>query len=174
MSDIEKRCEAIRLILSDVDGVLTDGVVSYNNQGIESKRFHIRDGLGIKLWQKAGYEFGIVTGRSSQIVRLRASELDISIVRQSVSRKWDAVQEIIGPLGLDADQVCYIGDDLPDLPVITRVGLGVTVAGAPAELIENAHHVTEHQGGDGAVREIIEMILKQQRRWNSIIQHYLI
>lgn len=174
MSDIEKRCEVVRLILSDVDGVLTDGVVSYDNHGIESKRFHIRDGLGIKLWQKAGHEFGLVTGRSSQVVRVRASELDISIVRQGVIRKWDAVQEIIGSLQLRAEQVCFIGDDLPDLPVIRQVGLGVTVADASKELQENAHYVTEHRGGDGAVREIIEMILKQQRRWNSIIQHYLI
>jgi len=174
MSEIEKRCEQIQLILSDVDGVLTDGAVSYDNQGIESKRFHIRDGLGIRLWQKAGHKFGIVTGRSSQIVRMRASELDVTIIRQGVSGKWDAVHEIMLSCKLEKHQVCFIGDDLPDLSAVRQVGFGVTVADASEELRENAHYVTERRGGCGAVREVIEMILKHQRRWDSVVQRFLV
>jgi len=169
----DPRCEPIRLILSDVDGVLTDGGVIFDNQGIETKRFFIRDGMGIKLWQQAGYRFGIVTGRSSHIVQLRAAELNIDLVRQGMSEKTAAVEEILRQLSLDWNQLCYIGDDLPDLPVIRRAGLGVAVADAAAEVRERAGYVTSAVGGAGAVRELVEMILKEQRRWDDLIQRYL-
>lgn len=165
--------EPIRLILSDVDGVLTDGGVIFDNQGIETKRFFIRDGMGIKLWQQAGHRFGIVTGRSSHIVQLRAAELNIDLVRQGMSEKTSAVEEILRQLNLDWQQLCYIGDDLPDLPVIRRAGLGVAVADAAAEVRERADYVTTAVGGAGAVRELVEMILKEQRRWDDLIQRYL-
>lgn len=169
----EPLCEPIRLILSDVDGVLTDGGVIFDNQGIETKRFFIRDGMGIKLWQQAGHRFGIVTGRSSHIVQLRAAELNIDLVRQGMSEKTSAVEEILRQLNLDWQQLCYIGDDLPDLPVIRRAGLGVAVADAAAEVRERADYVTTAVGGAGAVRELVEMILKEQRRWDDLIQRYL-
>jgi len=170
---IEQRCEAIELVLADVDGVLTNGGIIFDNQGIETKQFHIRDGLGIRLWQRAGYKFGMVTGRSSHIVKLRAAELGVEIVRQTAEDKLPVVAEIVGQLGLEMRQVCYIGDDLPDLPVIAAVGLGVAVAGACAETRQAAHYVTTARGGEGAVRETIETILKAQKRWQDLLQKYL-
>ena len=171
--NLQPRCEPIELFLSDVDGVLTDGRVVYDNQGIETKHFHIRDGLGIRLWQKAGYRFGLVTLRSSHIVRARAAELGIDIVRQGTGDKLVTVREILTELGLSPRQVCYLGDDLPDLSVVREMGLGVAVADACAELREEADYVTDAPGGRGAVRETIEMILKAQLRWNDVIRPYL-
>ncbi len=171
--ELEPKCRSIELMLADVDGVLTDGCVEFDNQGIETKRFHVRDGLGIKLWQKAGNRFGIVTQRSSQIVKMRASELGVTIVRQGSEDKLTTLREIQAELDLEAEQVCYIGDDLPDLPVIRAVGLGVAVADAAAEVRQSADFVTHLPGGSGAVRETIEMILKAQRRWDDFVQTYM-
>jgi YrbI family 3-deoxy-D-manno-octulosonate 8-phosphate phosphatase len=170
--DLDKRCQPIELILSDVDGVLTDGRVIYDNQGIELKRFHIRDGMGVRLWQKAGYRFGVITQRSSQIVKMRAAELDVTLVRQGTKDKLATLYEILEELGLSAAQTCYIGDDLPDLPSVRAVGLGVAVADACEELRQVAAYKTRAAGGVGAVRETIEMILKAQRRWEDVIQPY--
>ena len=169
---LEERCQPIELILADVDGVLTDGRLEFDNQGIESKRFHVRDGLGVKLWQKAGYRFGVITTRSSQVVKQRAAELNVELVRQGAEDKLATAQEILAELDLDPQAVCYIGDDLPDLPVVRSVGLGVAVADACWELREAADHVTTSCGGAGAVREIVELILKAQRRWDDVIQAY--
>lgn len=169
---LEQRCQPIELILADVDGVLTDGRVVINNQGIETKLFHIRDGMGIRLWQKAGYRFGVLTLRSSQLVKMRAAELDISIVRQGASDKRATMFQIVEELGLAPAHACYIGDDLPDLPAVRAVGLGVAVADACEELRQAAHYVTSLRGGCGAVREVIELILKTQNRWEEAIQPY--
>jgi len=169
---LEERCQSIELVLSDVDGVLTDGHLDFDNQGIETKRFYIRDGLGIKLWQKAGYRFGVVTTRSSQIVKQRAAEMQISIIRQGAEDKLATVREIIKQQNLTPPAVCYIGDDLPDMPAASLVGLGVAVADACLELRETAHYVTTAPGGRGAVREVIEMILRAQRRWDDVVQAY--
>ena len=111
----DDRCKGIELILSDVDGVMTDGGIIYDTHGVEIKRFHVRDGLGIKLWQKAGFRFGILTSRSSQSVRLRAAELGVDLLRQGCEEKLPAAQQIMQELRLKPAQVCYIGDDLPDL-----------------------------------------------------------
>jgi len=170
---LDQRCQSIELILADVDGVLTGGGIVFDNQGIETKQFHIRDGLGIRLWQRAGYKFGLVTGRTSNIVRMRAAELGIEIVRQTAEDKLPAVQEILSELGIAPEKVCYIGDDLPDVPAVRAAGLGVAVADACPELREAAHHVTSLRGGEGAVRELIETILKAQRRWDGLIQKYV-
>src|SRR6185369_13366346 len=110
-------CRPVELILSDVDGVLTDGGIWYDNQGVELKAFHIRDGLGIKLWRRAGFRFGVLTARTSNIVKLRAGELGIDLVRQGCEDKLPAAQEMIRDCGLTPEKVCYIGDDLTDLPV---------------------------------------------------------
>lgn len=169
---IDQRCQAIELICVDVDGVLTDGRLVFDNQGVESKVFHIRDGLGIRLWQRAGGKFGIITGRSSHVVELRAAELGIELVRQGIENKLAVLREMLRELGLRAEQACYVGDDLPDLPVVRRVGLGVAVADAAAELREAAHWVTTLPGGHGAVREVIERILKAQGRWSTLLQSY--
>jgi 3-deoxy-D-manno-octulosonate 8-phosphate phosphatase (KDO 8-P phosphatase) len=170
--NIDERCQPIRLILSDVDGVLTDGRIIINNEGIETKLFHVRDGMGIRLWQKAGYRFGLITLRSSQIVKLRVAELGIDIVRQGIENKQTAMRQILTELRLTPSQACYIGDDLPDLSAMRNAGLGVAVADACEELRKLAHYVTTLPGGAGAVRETIELILKSQRRWDDLIQTF--
>jgi len=171
--DLDQRCQPIELILSDVDGVLTDGRIVMDNQGIETKRFHIRDGMGIRLWQKAGYHFGLITLRSSQAVKTRAAELGIEIVRQGARNKLATLREILDELDMESRQVCYVGDDLPDLAAIRAVGVGVAVADACKEVRRAADCVTAAAGGAGAVRETIEMILKAQRRWDEAIQAYM-
>lgn len=170
---VAQRCQAIELLLCDVDGVLTDGRVILDNQGIETKQFHIRDGLGIQLWQRCGFQFGLITGRSSHVLKLRAAELGIQIVRQGAEDKLAVAQGIISELKLRPEQVAYIGDDLPDLPVVRHVGLGIAVADACAELKQAAHHVTTTAGGCGAVREAIELLLKSQRLWDDAIAAYM-
>jgi YrbI family 3-deoxy-D-manno-octulosonate 8-phosphate phosphatase len=169
---IDVLCRKIELILSDVDGVLTDGAIEYNNQGIESKRFHVHDGLAIRLWQRAGYRFGILTARSSHIVKLRAAELEVDLVRQGFEDKMPVAMELIADCGLTPSQVCYIGDDLPDLPLIRTVGLGIAVANARPEVKEAADYVTETPGGSGAVREAVEVVLKAKMEWDELIRRY--
>ena len=170
---LEARCQQIEMILSDVDGVLTDGGVVFDNEGIETKKFHIRDGLGIKLWMRAGFQFGIITARTSHIVKVRASELGLDLVRQGFEEKLTIAREIMDDHNLSADQVCFIGDDLTDIPVIKSVGLGVAVSDAAGEVIEAADHVTKLGGGQGAVRELVETVLKSKKRWVDVIQRYL-
>jgi 3-deoxy-D-manno-octulosonate 8-phosphate phosphatase (KDO 8-P phosphatase) len=166
-------CRRVELILSDVDGVLTDGGIWYDNQGVELKAFHIRDGLGIKLWQRAGFSFGLLTARTSHIVKVRAQELGINLVRQGFENKLPAAQDILRELRLDPEQACYIGDDLTDLPVIRHVGLGVAVADAVAEVRSAAAYITKSPGGRGAVRELIELVLKTKSRWEDVVQRYV-
>ncbi len=171
--NLNDACRRVELILSDVDGVLTDGTIWYDNQGVELKGFHIRDGLGIKLWQRAGFRFGVLTARTSHIVKLRAGELGIDIVRQGFEDKLPTALEIIRDCGLRPEQACYIGDDLTDLPVIRSVGLGAAVADAAAEVRSAAGFVTKLPGGKGAVRELVETILKAKSRWDDAVQRYM-
>jgi 3-deoxy-D-manno-octulosonate 8-phosphate phosphatase (KDO 8-P phosphatase) len=169
---LDDRARPIRMILSDVDGVLTNGRIYLDNQGIEAKAFHIRDGLGIRLWQKAGFRFGLISQRSSQGLKVRAAELGIEIVRQAVSDKLSTVKQLMAEYSLSTRQICYLGDDLPDLAVIRAVGLGVAVADACAEVREAAAFVATAAGGAGAVRETIELLLKAQHRWDDVLQAY--
>jgi len=168
----DEKLQSIRLILSDVDGVLTNGGIYFDNQGIEAKQFHIRDGLGIRMWQKAGHRFGIITGRSSHIVQVRAGELEVDIIRQGFEQKTPAVLELMQEFELEAREICYIGDDLIDLGPIQMVGLGVAVADAAAEVRQTADMTTQAVGGNGAVRETIERILKAQHRWEELVASY--
>ena len=168
----EQQAEKIRLILSDVDGVLTDGFITFDNQGIETKNFHVRDGMGIKLWKNSGFEFGILTARSSHIVKLRASEMGIDLVRQGFEDKLPVALQIFDQMSLEADQVCYIGDDLTDVQVLKHVGIAVAVADAAKEVKDVADLVTDLPGGRGAVREVVEKLLKSQGRWDDIIRRY--
>ncbi len=168
----EDRCKNIELILSDIDGVLTDGGIIFDNHGIETKRFHIRDGLGIKLWQRAGYRFGVLTARSSHIVKIRMGELGVDIVRQGFENKLPTAQAVMQELKLRPDQLCFIGDDLPDLPVMHYVGLAIAVADAAPDVVAASHCQTVLPGGQGAVREAIEMILKVKGRWKDLVRKY--
>ena len=169
---IDPLCEPIRLILSDVDGVLTDGRIVFDNQGIESKNFHVRDGLGIRLWTEAGFRFGIITSRSSHIVKVRCDELGIDLVRQGLKEKLPVARKIMDELHLQPQQVAYIGDDLPDLAIMNEVGLAIAVADAADDVIAAAQLVTKRAGGQGAVREAIETILKSKKRWKEIVRKF--
>ncbi len=168
---LDLRMQQIQMILSDVDGVLTDGGITYDNQGIETKTFHVRDGLGIKLWQRSGHKFGIITARSSHIVKLRMTELGVEIVRQGASDKLAVGMQLIADAGLTPEQACYIGDDLSDLNLLSKVGLAVTVADGVEEAKSVAHVTTKSAGGKGAMRELVEMILKSQKRWEELVSN---
>jgi 3-deoxy-D-manno-octulosonate 8-phosphate phosphatase (KDO 8-P phosphatase) len=154
------KAKRIRMILSDVDGVLTDGTIEIDHQGNESKRFSTVDGYGIRCWFQAGYSFGLITGRKSECVMHRAKDLGIEIVRLGTFAKREAVEEIANEQHLSLEQIAYIGDDLPDLPAIQVVGLGVTVPDAPEELKNAAHYITQYRGGYGAVRDLINKIME--------------
>lgn len=169
---LDARMQSIKLILSDVDGVMTDGGITYDNQGIETKTFHVRDGMGIKLWQKTGHQFGVITARSSHIVKLRMDELGVDFIRQGTDQKLAAAQQIIGELNLETQNVCYIGDDLTDVGLMKSVGISASVADAADDVKKVADYVTKSAGGKGAIRELIEMILKSQKRWNELLQGY--
>ena len=169
---LHERLAQVKLLLLDVDGVLTDGGVIWNNEGIEQKTFHIRDGLGIRLWQRAGGRTGIVTGRASRVVQLRAEELGIGIVRQGVDDKLETTAAILAECGMTWEQAAFVGDDLPDLAVMMRCGVGVAVANACPEVVEAAAIVTRQPGGQGAVREVIEQMLKARGSWEAIVRRY--
>ena len=171
MSFTEK-CRRIRMILSDVDGVLTDGGVILSDVGDRLVQFHIRDGLGIRIWQESGGQFGLVTGRDLSAVRFRAEKLSIDIVRQGVRDKLRVVDEILAEHQLQREEVCFLGDDLPDLPVIRAVGLGVAVADAAEEVRQGADYITSVPGGRGAVREAIELLMKNAGRWDEATSQF--
>ncbi|MCA9238317.1 MAG: HAD-IIIA family hydrolase [Planctomycetales bacterium] len=170
--NLAARCVPIQLILTDVDGVLTDGSVILDDRGVQTLRFHIRDGLGGKLWQRAGGRLGIVTGRKTDALSRRAADLEVDLMRQGVADKLPVVEEICRELGLAAEQVAYLGDDLPDVQPIRFAGLGVAVADAVSEVRAAADYVTSVPGGGGALRELIELILQNTNRWEETIAHY--
>jgi len=164
--------QKIKLLLLDVDGVLTDGKLYYGNSGEEMKGFDIQDGLGIKLLQKGNIQVGIITGRMSSLLQRRADELGISPVIQGREDKLTALYELLPSLGITLDEIAFIGDDLPDLAVIKRVGLGITVANASSTLAAEANWQTVSTGGNGAVREVAEMILIAQEKFSEIVGQY--
>ncbi len=167
------RCSSVDWLLLDVDGVLTDGAIILDDQGVETKHFYVRDGSAIALWRQAGHRVAILSGRSAPLVERRAAELGIAPVLQGASRKGEAFNAFLRDQGIDARQVCYVGDDLPDLPVLRVAGLSACPADAAPEVREAVHMVATAPGGRGAVREIIEVILKQQGTWESLVAGYL-
>lgn len=167
------RAKAIRLLLLDVDGVLTDGRLYYGNQGEELKAFNIQDGLGIKLLQRNDIRVGIITGRSSALLARRAAELGIDLVVQGREDKLTALEEILETEDYQMDEIAFLGDDLPDVAVIRRVGLGATVANGRQFVADQALYQTETAGGHGAVRELAEIILTAQGKLESTLAEYL-
>lgn len=165
-------CAQIELILSDVDGVMTDGGIHVLDDGRQMMTFHIRDGMGVRLWREAGKRFGIVTGRNLEGVRKRAQDLKLDIVKLGVDEKLSVVDEIAADSGLRREQVCFIGDDLLDLAAIRAVGLGVAVADAVEDVRHAAKYVTSVPGGQAPVREVVELILKNTGRWDEVTQRY--
>ena len=170
--DLSERVARVEVLLLDVDGVLTDGSIVYTDRGEELKRFHVRDGSGLKLWRLAGNRAAIVSGRSSPAVERRAKELGVAPVLQGRDDKLAALVELLATLNVTADRVCAIGDDLPDLPVLRQVGVAVAVSDACPELRAAADYVTQIPGGHGAVREAIEWLLRLQGRWDECVQRY--
>ena len=170
--DLAARCGPIELLLVDVDGVLTDGVIAVDDQGVETKHFHVRDGSALNLWRKSGKRAAILSGRWAPLVDRRAAELGIAPVIQGAAQKGEPFRALIRELGLDARQVCYVGDDLPDLPVLAAVGLAACPADAAEEVRAIAHLITQAPGGRGAVREVVEFVLKQQGAWDDLVARY--
>lgn len=164
----------IKLLIMDVDGVLTDGGIIIHSDGTESKRFHVMDGHRIKMWQRAGLEAAIISGRQTEATTLRAEQLGIIRTLQGRKEKLSAFEELLSATGCSADEVACVGDDLMDIPLIKRVAFGVAVANAAEELKQTADYVTSRNGGDGAVAEVIEVILKNTGQWNALMQRYLI
>jgi len=163
------RCRRLRLILSDVDGVMTDGTVWLLPDGGEAKAFHIRDGLGIVLAHQAGLRTGIISGRRSEIVERRARELGMAVVRQGIADKGEALRALLESEGLTPQEVAYMGDDLNDLPVMTEVGLSAAPADAPFEVRAQAFMVTDARGGRGCLREFLEAVLKARGQWEPLL-----
>ena len=170
---LHERCNRIEMLVVDVDGVLTDGSIVYTDQGEEIKTFHVRDGSGLKLWTHLGKRAGIITGRQSPIVLRRAAELGITAVVQGSDDKRAAFTQLVAEHQLRGEQVAYVGDDLPDLPVLRLCGLAVAVADACDEVRQLAQFVTRAACGRGAVRETIELILRAQGRWQEALARFL-
>lgn len=162
----------VRLLIVDVDGVLTDGRIVLDNLGNELKFFHVRDGHGLKLLQRAGIEVAIVTGRESAVVERRAAELGIRRVHQGSKLKMEAYESILEETGLKDEEVAYVGDDIVDVPVMRRAGFSAAVADAEEYVKEAAMYVTERPGGRGAVREITDLILKAGGHWDEVTRRY--
>lgn len=173
MQDILTRARNVRLVIFDVDGVLTDGRLVFNAQGEETKAFHSRDGHGIKLLMEAGIEVGVITARSSPAVEHRMKGLGIPHVFQGQHDKRSTYLELIDRLGLTHEQVAYMGDDVIDLPVLSRVGFATTVQDAPSVVKRHCHWIAEHGGGQGAARDLCDLILEAQGKLDALLARYL-
>ena len=171
-TDITARAQRIKLLLMDCDGVLTDGRLWLTSDGDEQKAFHARDGQGISLLHRAGLQTGIITGRTSSAVDRRARDLKMSYVRQYAKDKIKALEEILAEAGVTTDECAYIGDDVGDIPVMRRVGLAVAVSDAVGETKQAAQYITALKGGQGAVREVCDLVLKAQGRWDELMERF--
>ncbi len=173
MQDVQQRAAQVRLVVFDVDGVLTDGRLYYTDDGLELKAFHSRDGHGMKLLMNSGVELAIITARTSPTVSRRMESLGIRHVYQGRLEKLPAFEELIQELGLTPEQAAYVGDDIVDLPVMTRVGLAVAVADAHPLVKRHAHWQTAHPGGRGAARDVCELIMEAQGTLEAQFAPYL-
>ncbi len=170
--NVARQAEQIKLVLFDVDGVLTDGRLFVDNNGEEYKAFNSRDGHGMKMLQRNGVAIGIITGRTSRIVEHRTRELGIQHVRQGCQEKLPAYEQLIQELALQPGQVAFVGDDLVDLPIMLRVGLAVAVQDAHALVKKHAHWITPNDGGRGAARDLCELIMLAQGTHAAEMQRY--
>ncbi|MBI1911857.1 MAG: HAD-IIIA family hydrolase [Deltaproteobacteria bacterium] len=168
-----EKIRPVRLFIFDVDGVLTDGRIIYNDSGQETKFFDVRDGHGIKLLMRAGIEVGILSARESNVVKYRADNLGIELVYLGRKDKLSAFEEILKSKSITPKEIAYMGDDIIDLPVIKRVGFSATVADGVDEVKAMADYVAAKKGGRGAVREVAEVVLKAKGKWDEIMSHYL-
>ena len=171
--DVKARASKVRLVVFDVDGVLTSGKIAIGKDGEVMKEFFVQDGLGIALTQRAGIKTAIITGRESEMVRLRSAELKICDVYQGTLDKQTALRELMDKYGLGAEEVAYVGDDLNDLPALLQVGFACGVANSAVEVVRYCHYVSAYRGGCGGVRDILEFILRSQNLWDGIVQSYI-
>jgi 3-deoxy-D-manno-octulosonate 8-phosphate phosphatase (KDO 8-P phosphatase) len=173
MKDILAKAAQIKLVVFDVDGVLTDGSLFVGDDGQEYKAFHSRDGLGMKLLRKSGVEIGIITARTSEVVKHRMENLDIQHVYQGRLDKLPALEELLAKLGLSFEQTAYVGDDIVDLPVMRQVGLAIAVQDAHPLAKQHAHWQTPHGGGRGAARDVCELIMEAQNTLDTQLESFL-
>jgi 3-deoxy-D-manno-octulosonate 8-phosphate phosphatase (KDO 8-P phosphatase) len=169
---IDAKARQVRLVLFDVDGVLTDGKVLLHPDGTESKQFDIKDGTGIVLAQRAGLTIGFLSARTSTPTAQRAAQLGVTLLHQGVASKLETYEQIVDELLLEDEQVAYMGDDVMDLPVLQRAGLSAAPADAVDDVRSRVHWVSHANGGQGAARELIEIILRAQDHWNGLIAAY--
>lgn len=172
-NDVELRAARIKLFLMDCDGVLTDARIWVLENGEDQKAFNTRDGLGLEIFHRAGLKSGVISGRVSSALKRRGEKLGMSYVRQGCEEKEQAFAEIVADAGLTNAEVAFAGDDLNDIPLMRQAGLALAVADAAAETRAAAHYITQARGGHGAVREMVELILKAQGRWDDLVRHYL-
>ena len=171
-SDVSQRASRVSLLLLDADGVLTDGRIVYAEYGDELKCFNVQDGAGLVFWNRMGLKSAIITARSSRLMKRRAKEMRIDLLLQGQLLKLPAYERLLKRFRLTDEQVCAIGDDLMELPILRRVGLAVAVPNAVDEVKRISHYVTQRSGGQGAVREAVEMILKAKGLWDQVMQRY--
>jgi len=164
------KLKKIKLLLLDVDGVLTDGGIIYNDNGAETKVFNVKDGLGMRLLMEAGIHLGIITGRRSNALYCRCKDLGINLIYDGVRNKIDVLDALLDQTGVSAEEVAFIGDDLPDLKLMKTIGLSIAVGDAHKMILDNADMVTSANGGHGAVREVCETILKAKGLWENILE----
>lgn len=169
---MNRRLADIRLLLLDVDGVMTDGGIIYDGNGVETKTFNVKDGHGIKMLQRYGIQVGIITGRTSAVVAIRARELGIDLLYQGVLKKLESYADVKQKTGLNDDQIAYMGDDIIDVPVMRRVIFAAAPSDAMMEARKAAHYVASSIGGKGAVRELCDLILKGRGFWSEVETRY--
>ena len=173
MKDVLEKAARIRLVLFDVDGVLTDGSLYLGDDGQEYKAFHSRDGHGMAMLKEAGVDIGIITGRTSQVVVHRMASLGIEHVYQGQRDKLPAFEALLAKLGISSDEVAFVGDDVVDLPILTRVGRAIAVADAHPLVVRHAHWRTPNPGGRGAARDVCELILEARDQLDALLRRYL-
>lgn len=171
-AELQSRLARVKLLLCDVDGILTDASIYVGESG-ESKRFNVRDGLGVAMWRREGLPIGWVSARPSPATTIRARELAVDFLIQQRGSKVEAIEGILAGVNLSWGEVCYMGDDVVDLGPLARAGVAVSVPSAHPEALARAHYVTTTLGGQGAVREVIELVLRVQGRWERIVKEYL-
>ncbi len=172
-SELATRASKIKMLVLDVDGVLTDGKLYFDDQGKEMKAFSTLDGHGIKLLRKTGVEVAIITGRKSNLVALRANDLGIPFVSQGREDKFVALNEILENFNCKLSEIAYVGDDHPDLLVMTKIGLAISVNNAHSDVVENSHWQTKKNGGQGAVREVCDVIIRAQGNYDKMLSQYI-
>lgn len=172
--NVKQRAKKVKMLILDIDGVLTDGRIIYDSKGKELKCFNVLDGMGLALLGLAQIKVALITAKSSPAVRRRARDIGAAELREDVIDKLSAFSQILKKYKLSNENICFVGDDLLDLPVIKRAGLGVAVANACPEVKKYADYLTKREGGKGAVREVIEIVLRAQNKWQKVIKRFLV